>query len=193
MARQTDQTKIVLIRQAMIKLIVEKGYSNASTVMIAKESGVSEGYLYRHYKGKYELVCDILREQTTLLFDYLDKLLAANISFSEVAEKLIRMIFTSAKENPDTIKFLYILMHDYSFKQSDEVREKIYTCCSEVLALGKHNNAVRVEITVEEIFQMMIIYPIEFINMRMKNFFRIDTIDKDDVARVTSFIINSLD
>jgi len=43
------------IERAALKLFVEEGVSSATTRDIADEAGVSEGALYRHYKGKDEL------------------------------------------------------------------------------------------------------------------------------------------
>ena len=43
------------IERAALKLFVEEGVNSATTRDIADEAGVSEGALYRHYKGKDEL------------------------------------------------------------------------------------------------------------------------------------------
>jgi len=44
------------------KLFSEKGYSSTSTSAIAKEAGVSEGLIFRHYGNKEGLLLEIIRE-----------------------------------------------------------------------------------------------------------------------------------
>lgn len=43
------------IEQAAVSLFIEEGIDAATTRQIAERAGVSEGALYRHYKGKEEL------------------------------------------------------------------------------------------------------------------------------------------
>ncbi|GGB59265.1 TetR/AcrR family transcriptional regulator [Henriciella pelagia] len=47
------------IERAALKLFVHDGFDAATTREIANEAGVSEGALYRHYKGKDELALSL--------------------------------------------------------------------------------------------------------------------------------------
>ena len=192
MARAVDESKMENIKKAVMSLVVEKGYANASTSMIAIRSGVSEGYLYRYYNKKYDLVYDVLQEHIYLIVDSLNRLIESEDSFDKIIEKAVLTSFLTARVYPDKIKFLYVLMHDYSFEQSLDLREAIHESCSKVLEVGKMNRMLRDDITVEEIFQMTILYPIEFINLRMKNFFKRNDITDDDIKKVTNFVLNSI-
>ena len=50
------------IERAALKLFVSEGIDAATTREIADEAGVSEGALYRHYKGKDELALALFME-----------------------------------------------------------------------------------------------------------------------------------
>ncbi len=50
------------IERAALKLFVHDGVDAATTREIAEEAGVSEGALYRHYKGKDELALALFME-----------------------------------------------------------------------------------------------------------------------------------
>ena len=62
MVKPTDLQKLYEVREAAIKVIVERGYYGATIAQISKRAGVSDGYIYRHYSGKAELVKELFVE-----------------------------------------------------------------------------------------------------------------------------------
>ena len=50
------------IERAALKLFIHEGVDAATTREIAEQAGVSEGALYRHYKGKDELALALFME-----------------------------------------------------------------------------------------------------------------------------------
>lgn len=56
--RQTDKQQKII--ETSIKLFAEKGYANTSTSEIAKEAGVAEGTIFRHYGTKENLLLSVL-------------------------------------------------------------------------------------------------------------------------------------
>lgn len=56
--KQTDKQQKVV--NAAIQLFAEKGYANTSTSEIAKEAGVAEGTIFRHYGTKDNLLLSVI-------------------------------------------------------------------------------------------------------------------------------------
>ncbi len=192
MSRIVDESKMQRIKKVALELVVQKGYGGASISAIAKEANVAEGYLYRYYNGKQDLIIDLLYSRINVLVEMLEKFINSCNDVKEIIKRLYKKIFEIAKDNPEHIKFIHVLMHDYNFQVSDEQRKEIKSLSYKVLQMGIENNDINKSVTEEEIFLMTIIYPIEFINMKMKNFFGNKTWTKTDISRLTNFCINAL-
>ena len=65
MARKIDEDKIARIKEATMQTIVENGIEDTTIAMIAKNAGVSGGYLYRTYKGKQDLINEAMGVSTS--------------------------------------------------------------------------------------------------------------------------------
>ncbi|MDP4188978.1 MAG: TetR/AcrR family transcriptional regulator [Bacteroidota bacterium] len=192
MSRTIDESKIERIKEATMEMIVSKGYEGASISGIAGRAGVAEGYLYRFYKSKSELVNDLLFIHLNSLMDNLENLLNKHYSVRDIFEQMIRTLFGLANTFPERIKFLYVLMNDYNFKIQENQRERIFNLCKRVKETGLFSKEIRVEIDEEEIFLFGVTYPIQFINMRLKNFFNRSELGEKEIIRVLKICINSL-
>ena len=192
MARIIDDGKIQRIREATIALVVQNGYGGASISSIARRAGVAEGYLYRFYKGKQELVTELLYTKIAQIIEKLEFLLTSCTRITEVISQLIGDLFNTATESPEEIKFIHVLMHDYNFQVSDEQRQHIKSLCERVISIGIENSEVSRNISPEEAYGIVVIYPIEFINLRMKGFFGSTSWSGEDQKRVAEFSINAL-
>lgn len=192
MARLIDEGKIQRIREATIELVVQKGYGGAAISSIANHAGVAEGYLYRFYSSKQELVTALLYSNIAHIIEKLELLLNTCTSSKEVINQLIAELFKMADDSPEEIKFIHVLMHDYNFQVSDEQRQHIKSLCEKVIRLGIANAEMSSNISPEEAFGMVVIYPIEFMNLRMKGFFRHTGWTTEEQKRVAEFSINAL-
>jgi hypothetical protein len=105
---------------------------------------------------------------------------------------LIDEFFKTASDSPEEIKFIHVLMHDYNFQISDAQRQHIKSLCEKVIQIGVANGEVSRTISPEEAYGIVVIYPIEFINLRMKGFFGINRWTFEDQKRVAEFSINAL-
>ena len=190
MARIIDDTKIERIKTATLQMVVMKGYGGASVSEIAKIAGVSEGYLYSHYKGKAELVNELLYNSINEIIQKLETLINNEHSISEILEQLVRLFINTAIDYPDKIKFLYVLMHDYNFKIQDSQRDKIFDLCKKVKEIGLKAGELRDDIDEEEIYLIAVAYPIQLINMRFKSFFNVSQIGEDEVSKVLRMCLN---
>jgi Transcriptional regulator len=192
MARVIDTSKIERIKEVTMQMVVYKGYGNASVSEIAKKAGVAEGYLYRYYKSKSELVEDLLYQNMNELADKLEGLLSDNHSIGEIFEHLIRTLFTIANNSPERIKFLYVLMNDYNFRIKEHQRQRIFDLCQRIKEKGLVAGDIRQDIDEEEIYLIAVTYPIQFINLRLKAFFNhseLGTPEIDKVIRICRNLI----
>jgi hypothetical protein len=192
MPRLVDETKLIRIKDAAIELVVSNGYGGASISSIAKKAEVAEGYLYRYYNGKQDLIEDLLFTRLKVLIEKLEHLIEICDTVSEIIERLFIRFFDLAKKNPEHIKFIHVLMHDYNFQVEDRQRKTIKSLCCKVLLKGKETKEICPKKTEEEIYLIAVTYPLEFINMRMKNFFNKNSCTKTDISRLTNFCINTL-
>jgi len=192
MARLIDDMKLERIKNATLEMVVANGYGGASISKIAKNAGVAEGYLYRFYNSKSELVNDLLFTNVDELANKIESLLDELHTVWEIFEHLIRSLITLAKEQPNRIKFLFVLMHDYNFNLVESQRERIFELCKRIIEIGLEKNQLRKDVTEEEIYLMGVAYPIQFINLRLKGFFNNTELSDKEVTEVLTLCINSL-
>jgi AcrR family transcriptional regulator len=192
MARSIDQTKIDRIKESTLQMVVSKGYGGASISNIAKAAGVADGYLYRFYKGKTELINDLLFTGVNQITSQLETQLEQPYDSYNLIEKTIRAIFSVATTHPVWIKFLYVLMHDYNFNIQEEQRLHIVKLCRQVKEIGLKLGQLRDSVTEEEIYLMCVVYPIQLINLRFKNFFGQTQISENEIQNTINICVNSL-
>lgn len=107
-------------------------------------------------------------------------------------EILIKEFFTMGIERPTDVKFLYVLMHDYNFQVDVEQRKIIKQIILQLLEKGKESGEISDLVHEEEVFNMVITYPIVFINLRLKNFFGNSTWNTEDQSRIVEFCTKAL-
>lgn len=192
MARSIDETKIERIKKVTMEMVVSKGFGNASISEIARNAGVAEGYLYNFYKGKTDLVESLLHMVISEISDKLEWLLNENYTVSDIFEHLIREFFTIANQQPEKIKFLYVLMNDYNFKVQESQRKRIVDLCRQTKDKGIASNQIRDDIDEEELYLIAVTYPIQFINLRFKNFFERSELGNAEIEKVIRICKNSI-
>ncbi|MCX6231492.1 MAG: TetR/AcrR family transcriptional regulator [Bacteroidetes bacterium] len=192
MARLIDDMKLERIKIATQELVVANGYGGASISTIAKKAGVAEGYLYRFYKSKFELVNDLLFTNVNELADNIELLLENQQNIWKIFEHLIKSFFLLANTEPNRIKFMFVLMHDYNFNLKEVQRSRIFELCSRIKEIGFANNQLRQNVTEEEIYLIGVTYPIQFINLRLKNFFNNSEITDIEMINILTICKNAL-
>ncbi|HPH16334.1 MAG TPA: TetR/AcrR family transcriptional regulator, partial [Bacteroidales bacterium] len=185
-------TKLERIKLAAIELIVSNGYGGASISKIAKMAGVAEGYLYRHYPSKQELVKDLLRSNLNQIVETLEQSQKESEELTKIFEIVIRLFFNFAKTEPHRIKFLFALMNDYNFVIDEEIKSKIIYQCIAIKKIGLAHNQLDPQISEEDIYLFGVSYPIVFINHRIKNYFDTSELDEDAIQKVLRIVIKAL-
>ena len=192
MARQVDESKMERIKESAIKLVVDNGYGGASISMIARKAGVAEGYLYRFYSGKQELITSLLYSKVNIIIEHIVSLLEREIAIKEIVKSLFETLSNMALESPEQLKFMHVLMHDYNFQVSDDQRHQIKILCDSLRQKGISTGEIRSNISIEDIFMMVVIYPIEMINLKIKKFLGFDSDSVFDAQQAVQFSLNAL-
>lgn len=109
------------IERAALKLFVSEGVDAATTREIADHAGVSEGALYRHYKGKDELALALFMETHDRLSKMLHESLLAEGTIEEKVRRAVTAYCTLADE--DWLLFSFHLVSLNRFLPHDTKRD----------------------------------------------------------------------
>lgn len=169
MARITDQNRIERLKQSTMKLVVEHGFGGASASLIAKDANVASGYFYMHYKGKYEMVNALLQDVYQEVVNKFEELTSNGSTFSNTIEKMIRHFFSMANAEPIKLKFLYVLTNDYNFVIDREMHDNIFKIINVLIYDGHSSGQLDKEINQSDLYLMVIINTIQYINQCYKN------------------------
>lgn len=117
MKMEADERK-KQIRQAAIKVFLDKGFRNTVMNDIMEATGLSRGGLYHHYGSTYEILYDIMLEgnkyREKIIYDEMNK---TSQDFSEVLSEIIleKMLYQSDYVSIYAM-FLQELNHDDKLK-----------------------------------------------------------------------------
>ena len=192
MARLIDESKLERVHDAAINLIVQKGYGGASISSIAKEAQVSEGYLYRFYLGKEELVNVLLNTKIKEISDTIEMYLDKHENAETVIKKLLISISDIGLLHPNQIKFLYVMLGSYNFSVSEKIKNLLLEICHKIKSIAEDQNFIEKGMEIDHFFNMIIIYPIQYMNLRIKEFTRPGEFDENDRDSLVSFVIKTL-
>lgn len=192
MAKSIDTSKLERIKESTVELVVSHGYNSASVSLIAKTAGVADGYLYRFYNSKYDLVSDIFKDKIETLVDYFDYLYETKNSIKEIVHEFVAYIMNRAKEFPVQIKFLFMLIHDYNFEINIEVANRLKTTFEKLLDKGKNNNEINQHITSEDLYVLIIGQSLLYIDSRYRNHFGHREFDDTIVSRVANLCFKAI-
>ncbi len=95
------------IIQAATKLIGEKGIQNMTTKHLAEEVGFSEPALYRHFKGKTEILVSVLEYFRKEMKGKLAPLMAKQKTGIDKVHKLVEFQFSLFTQNPAIIMVIF--------------------------------------------------------------------------------------
>ncbi|MDF1870958.1 MAG: TetR/AcrR family transcriptional regulator [Phycisphaerales bacterium] len=109
-AQNRMDTKVEL-RNAAVRLGVREGVQGASIRTIAREAGVTEGAVYKHFVNKDELI----REAYTAIVDEMarDKqvLLRADLPFKHALRAWVKLTFEYFDGNRDAFTYVLLMPH----------------------------------------------------------------------------------
>ena len=193
MARKIDGDKIIRVKEATMKTIVENGIEATTIAMIAKNAGVSGGYLYRTYKGKQDLINELYYDKVNSLYKELEFLLALNqTSVRLLIESFIQNRVIYFLNEPIASKFFYQLLHNENFSASDDVKYKSAELMERIKNIGVKSGEISASTTVYQLHYLILVYAVDFINFTRKNIFGEQEVTINDVKSLTDNILKIL-
>lgn len=124
-SEMTEKQRNIL--RASVKLFAEKGFHASSTSEIAKEAGVAEGTIFRHYKSKKDILLAVV---APVLVKFAAPFILKDVReiFKEQAQKPFGEIITELYRNRLNLvvaneKHIRILLQEAFFH--DEIREAL--------------------------------------------------------------------
>lgn len=101
------------IERAALKLFIHEGVDAATTREIADKAGVSEGAMYRHYKGKDELALSLFQATHNRLSQLIAEALAGNGSLDVKVNAAVTAYCKLADEDFLLFSFHLVSMNRY--------------------------------------------------------------------------------
>lgn len=101
------------IDSAAIRLFSSKGLARTSIKDIAKEAGVTEGALYRHYKSKDQMAWELYTGEIKKFTTGLSEIIKQNISAQEKLIESIKYLYSYYDKYP--VEFGFILLTQHGF------------------------------------------------------------------------------
>ena len=140
-----EERREQIIRKTM-EIINREGYSAFTTRRLAKEIGISEPALYRHFENKDEIIIGIISKMDTL-WEELERELEKCSKLDEKICCFIMMHFKYISENPD---LLAVLFADEYVRLNNNIRdayykttEKRYSFLTQILRQGLENGEIK--------------------------------------------------
>ena len=114
----TQDEKLNRIETEAVRLFAEKGVGGASVAEIAEGAGVSQGYLYRHWKDKEAMARDLFRRRYVAFRDRLEVVtrVAAVPGQPSTRDRIAAMLHEGLRiyaEDPDGFRFLVLTQHQH--------------------------------------------------------------------------------
>ena len=149
--RITDESRLERVKEATIQIIVKKGYHGTTISRIATLAGVSDGYLYRHYKNKADLVQELFIENKRDFHKTILGFIENNSTIQSFLEQSCHYIRRTVVEKPEIIKFYSLLTHDYSFDFPEVIKDEIKEIGEKIQEKGFKTGEIDPDTRVEEI------------------------------------------
>lgn len=149
-----SKRQIEIIEAATV-LIGEKGIQNLTTKSLAAEMEFTEPALYRHFKGKTEILKSVLIYYRENLWKGLKGLIKSELSGLEKINKMIEYQFNHFTKFPAVVM---VIFSETSF-QYDSVLSKVVSgimtrkkaMVVEIIKSGQETGSIRSDITAEQL------------------------------------------
>jgi len=143
------------IIEAATQLIGEKGIQNLTTKNLAAEIGFSEPALYRHFKGKTDILKSVLVFYKETLSQGLQKIFSSDITGLDKIKKMIEFQFDHFIKKPAVIMVIFAetsFQYDSLLsKQVSEVMAQKRKMVGKIIASGQAEGSIRNDISADQL------------------------------------------
>jgi len=148
------------IIQAATKLIGEKGIQNMTTKHLAEEMKFSEPALYRHFKGKTEILVSVLEYFRKEMKDRLAPIMANEGTGLEKVRKLVEFQFKLFTQNPAIIMVIFA---ETSFQYDQLLSSTVNKLLNQkkqmminIVKGGKADGSIRNDVDTEQLMSIIL-------------------------------------
>lgn len=138
------------IIEAATKLIGKNGLQNLTTKTLAAEIGFSEPALYRHFKGKTEILTSVLNYYRTELQKRIKAIVSSDISGLEKLSEIVGFQFSHFTQNPAIVMVIFA---EASFQHEESLSEIVLsilnqkkTMVESIIKSGQEDGSIRKDI-----------------------------------------------
>ncbi len=112
-------TKEKIVRVA-VKLFSKKGFKGTTIKDIAREVGITEGAIYRHFTSKEDIIRHITARITGELTELISGEVFSQKTFKDKVAKLVEVLMGYALRNPDSFRYLtvYHILREEGFQNN---------------------------------------------------------------------------
>jgi len=143
------------IIEAATRLIGEKGIQNLTTKNLAGEMGFSEAALYRHYKGKTEILESVLFYYREKLKEGLTKIIGSDTISREKIKAMIEFQFNHFTKFPAMIMIIFA---ETSFQYDNVLSKAVATILTQkrtmvgkIIQEGQKEGSIRKDISHDQL------------------------------------------
>lgn len=191
MARKIDEDKILRIKKATMKTIVDCGIEKTTIAMIAKNANVSGGYLYRIYSGKQAVIDDLYFEKVAALNNELSFLIGLNpTSIVPILKAFIQNRLLFAINEPIASKFFYQLFHNDNFKLTKELKKETISIMENIKKIGVQSGEINESNNLTQIHYHVLMYVVDYIHFVRSDFFEKQQLSTNVIDYLVTNILN---
>jgi len=190
--RETDLKKLYQVKSFALKAIVDKGYHGATISYIAKQSGVSDGYLYRHYSNKNELVIELFKETMGYFHTLIFNLIESENKISEILKKSFQFLADTSSETPEKTAFIFIMDHDHNFAFPEVIKDNFVKIGQKLWAKGIQTGEISNKRSIEDVLTITFGMPVKMLEMRRKGIISNKPLSLHDIENIVEMCLNAL-
>lgn len=184
------------IRAAAAELFRKKGYGATSMRDIADSVGIKAASIYNHFKGKQELLQDLLMQPAALYTEEMQRVKASGISGRQKLEQLIKHHVKMSVEQTDAVGLIvgeWAHLEGEARREFIEMRNDYEADFYAIIEEGKRAGAFRQDINTDvAVFSILSTLRYLFSWYSRNREFSVSELEQQMVRQLSGSILNTL-